>query len=130
MLTQTERHVVKDRQAVEKRRHLKQKPESQPHLDQRLAVQIGQIAAVEPDAPLGGPQQADDQLEHHCLAAAALADDAQRLAAMDRQIDVAEYRLMAELHVTSRSSIRSSPRPALGLALAHKSPWAWGQIER
>ena len=56
MLAQAEGDVVEDRQAVEERGHLEQEPEPQPHLDQLLAVEIGDVAAVEPDAPLRGLQ--------------------------------------------------------------------------
>ena len=54
MLAQAERDVVEDRQAVEQGGHLEQEPEPQPHLDQFLAVELGHVAAVEPDAPLVG----------------------------------------------------------------------------
>ena len=56
MLAQAESDVVEDRQAVEKCGHLKQEPKPQPHLDQLLAVQAGDVAAVEPDAPHGRMQ--------------------------------------------------------------------------
>ena len=98
VLAQAEGDVVEDRQAVEQRGHLEQEPEPEPHLHQLLAVELGDVAAVELDAALGRVQQADDQLEHHRLAAAALADDADRLAAADRQVDVAQDRLVAEAH--------------------------------
>ena len=44
-------------------------------------------------------QQADDRLQQHGLAAAAFADDRQRLAARHRQVDVAQHLLPAERDV-------------------------------
>ena len=58
---------------------------------------LGQVAAVEVDRAAGGPQQPDDRLQQHGLAAAALADDGQRLAARNRQADVAQHALPAEM---------------------------------
>ncbi len=47
VLAQAEGDVVEDRQAVEQGGHLEQEPEPEPHLDQLLAVEPGDVAAVE-----------------------------------------------------------------------------------
>ena len=63
-------------------------------------------------SPRVGPDQPDHRLEQHGLAAAAFADDGQRLSARNRQVDVAQHRLRPNVTSTSRSST-SGP---LGLA--------------
>ena len=131
MLAQAEGHVIVDRQAVEQRGHLKQEPEPQPELDKLLAAQPVDVRAVEPDASLGGMQQADDQLEHDGLAAAALADDANRLAPVDGQVDTAKHALRAEPHgqIAELDQILAPVSNESG-PVTHINPWACGQIDR
>ena len=99
MLPQRKGHVLGDRHAVEQRRLLKQEPEARPLPRQFALAQQGQIAAVEVDFAARRPHQPDDRLEHHRLAAAALADDRHRFAAGDLQIEAAQHLLVAELDV-------------------------------
>src|SRR5262249_50802849 len=61
-------------------------------------VQVGQHLAVEEHPARGRPQQGDDELQQHRLAAAALADDRQCLAPPYLEVDVAQHGLGAELH--------------------------------
>jgi hypothetical protein len=64
-----------------------------------LALQVGEILAVEDDLAAGRMDEVDQRFEQHRFAAAALADDRQRLPAGHAQIDVAQHRLLAERDV-------------------------------
>src|SRR4051794_6019348 len=56
------------------------------------------MLTVEDDAAHGRPQQADEQFEQYRLTAAALADDCERLAALNVEIDGVQHTLGAELY--------------------------------
>src|SRR5262249_47397896 len=121
-LAKAERDVVENREAIEQCGHLKQKPETEPHLDQLAAAQGGDVSTVELDAPAGWLQQPDDQLEHDRLTAAAFADNAERLTLRDGEVDLSQDRLVPErdTHVS-----KLDDRLAFGcggLDLIHISP--------
>ena len=68
---------------------------------ERLLV-LGEVAdpdrRADPDLALGRLQLADDGLQQHALAGAVRADEADALAVHDRQLDVGEHDVVAELH--------------------------------
>ena len=53
---------------------------------------------ADPDLALGRLELADDRLQEHALAGAVCADEADALAVHDRQLDVREHDVLAELH--------------------------------
>ena len=86
-----------DGHAVKQRRLLEQETKTDPLPRQLPLAQLGQVPAVEMDRAAGGVQQPNDRLQQNGLAAAALADHGQRLARRDREVDVAEHLLPAEI---------------------------------
>ena len=54
--------------------------------------------ALEQDIALRGLKQADDELEEHGLAAAALADDRKRFLRVDGEVDAGKHLVRAETH--------------------------------
>ena len=59
-----------------------------PERTQFALTHAGDVDAVDDDRAAGGVEQADDEIGERGLAAAALADDRQRLAAVDAQADL------------------------------------------
>ena len=100
MLPQRKGDVLADRHAVEQRRVLKQKAEPDPLLHQ-LACLAGshRLLAVENHFAARRMDQTDERFQQHRLAAAAFADDRQRLSARHAEVDVAQHVLSAECHV-------------------------------
>src|SRR5262249_52486944 len=81
---------------VEKRRPLEQEAHTQPLLRQFTLAEVGERLAVEEYMALGCSQKPHDQLQRNRLPATAFADDRQRLAALQLEVDVAQDRLRAE----------------------------------
>ena len=98
VLPQRKGDVLGDRHAVEQGRLLEEEAEADPLPGQLLLAQFGEVPAVEMDRAAAGTQQPDDRLQQHRLAAPALADHGQGLAAGNRQADAAQHVLPAELH--------------------------------
>src|SRR5437868_8478440 len=91
--------VLTDRHAVEQGRVLKQKAEANPLLNELGSLKITKVSSVEDDFAARGANQVDERLQEHGLAAAAFANDRQRLSAGHAQVDVAQHLLLAERDV-------------------------------
>ena len=100
VLPQRKGDVLGDRHAVEQGRLLEEEAEADPLPRQFLLAERRRGCGRRSETvAVAGPQQADDRLQQHRLAAAALADHRQRLAAGNRQVDVAQHVLPAEMDV-------------------------------
>jgi hypothetical protein len=64
--------------------------EARARRPQRLALEVGDVAALEEDAPVRDRLRADQRPAERGLAAAALADERQRLALRDGEVDGAD----------------------------------------
>ena len=111
MLPQGKGHVLGHRHAVEQGGLLEEEAEADALVGELPLVQFGQVPPLEEDLAAAGPQQADDRLQQHRLAAAALADDRQGLAAGDAQIDVAQHRLLREIDAQHAPAAAAQRRP-------------------
>src|SRR5262249_14862694 len=98
LLAQTEGDIVEDGQAVEEGGTLEEKAEAKALAGQRAGAEVGEHIAVGDDAPGRRPQQGEEQVQEHGLAAAALADHHEGLAMGDVEGEVLEYALRAELY--------------------------------
>ena len=133
LLTQRKGHVLAHRHAVEQGRVLKHEAESQSLVRQLPVVQAGQVLVVEMHGAVGWLHQANHGLEQDGLAAAALADDGQRLAAGNLPADPAQHRLPPERDVqvvglNQRTRSRIVPRGVHHAVASQNSLAPPGQI--
>jgi hypothetical protein len=110
---QAELDVAQHAHAVEQGGVLEQHAEARQRALACAAFQRHHVLAVDLDAPGVWAQQAEDALQRHRLAGAGAADDHQRLALGDLQVDVVQHRLAPEALAQSpqRQFRRSAHRP-------------------
>jgi capsid protein len=96
LLPQGEGHVVVDRHGVEEGAALEDHAVAVAHPVQIASPEPGDVDAVHHHRARVGPQQADQVLEQHRLAAAATPDHHHDLAGGDVEIEAAQDRLGAE----------------------------------
>src|SRR5262249_49618765 len=79
------------------RRALEQHAEALAHAVQLVLVQARDVLSVHLDVPFVGPHQADDVLQEHALPRAAAAQDHERAARGDVEVEAVEHLLVAQL---------------------------------
>ncbi len=87
---QRKRDVFLDRHRIEERAALKENADLAPNCGKLPLAQSDDVLAIDPDFARVGPHQADQIFQQDALAAAAAADDHERLAGRDAQVDPAQ----------------------------------------
>ena len=93
---QGKRHVVLHGHRVEQRRALEDHSELGAHLEQLPFVQAHNVFAVNEHRAAVGPEQGDEVLEQHTLAAAAAPNDHHGFAPFNPQADTIQDEVVAE----------------------------------
>jgi hypothetical protein len=96
LFQQLERDVAPHRQRVEQCGLLEQHAEAAAHGFAFVAAQADGLLAVEQDAAAVGPHQAHDDFQQQGLAATGFAEQHQRLAGIDVQVDAGQHCVLAE----------------------------------
>src|ERR1700730_16037235 len=82
--------IVVERQKIKQRCVLKQESHLAAHARKLIAFESGDILAINPNVPGIGLNQGDDKLQRHAFTGSAPADNADRLAWRDGQVNITE----------------------------------------
>jgi hypothetical protein len=96
VLAQTVGDVLTDGDRIEERSPLEEHRDASAHERHALLGHRRDLVAVEGDRASVGVEQADEQLEHHALADARAAEDGDRLAGEDVEIETSVDELRPE----------------------------------